>query len=360
MTAVRRAAESESEDARRKHAVELAALKGKWETEQAVYRTHVQVKTQAVAAMLRWKVFLRVFESLSGYPVVLALTQDRARKELAVREAALREQFSADLDAQVRPAPTSCSYFASELYSATRVMVVMVGQRLNDDDVAAQLEAVAERLAREADAAGAAAEKKHATEIQQALASAAMHEAKCREASEAEKEMSGRLAAAESHMSHLRTELTSKNETLGWLERTVTGVKDDVAAREAEIRAVYAQKEAARELKVAALEEEHKALTKRLAVLSDDSDRIRQRKDAEMEQLEARVRQTVARKDESIAALREQLSELHTTLAHTEQVRGSPRAELCAAFVAPVTNAPCVRETHSGFVAHAGPAAPAR
>lgn len=46
MTAVRRAAERESEDARRKHAVELAALKEKWETEQAAYRTHVQVKTQ--------------------------------------------------------------------------------------------------------------------------------------------------------------------------------------------------------------------------------------------------------------------------------------------------------------------------
>jgi hypothetical protein len=43
MTAVRRAGESEVEDARRKHAVELAALKDKWETEQAVYRTHVQV-----------------------------------------------------------------------------------------------------------------------------------------------------------------------------------------------------------------------------------------------------------------------------------------------------------------------------
>lgn len=209
------------------------------------------------------------------------------------------------------------------------------GGAASDDEVVAQLEAVAERLAREADAVRAAAEKKHVTEIQQALASAAMHEAKCREASEAEKEMSGRLAAAESHMSHLRTELSAKNDTLAWMERTVTGVKEEVAAREAEIRAVYAQKEAARELKVDALEEEHKALTKRLAVLSDDSDRIRQRKDAEMEQLEARVRQTVARKDESIAALREQLSSVHTTLAHTEQVRGSTSAELCAAFVGP-------------------------
>jgi chromosome segregation ATPase len=288
--------------------------------------------------------------------VVVALTQDRARKELAMREAALREQFSADLDAQARPAPTSECYFASELCGAAHD-----GGAASDDEVAAQLEAMAERLAREAEADRAAAEKKHAMELQQALASAAMHEAKCREASEAEKEMSGRLAAAESHMCHLRTELSAKNDTLGWMERTVTGVKEEVAAREAEIRAVYAQKEAARELKVEALQEEHKALTKRLAVLSDDYDSIRQRKDAEMEQLEARVRQTVARKDESIAALREQLSSVHTTLAHTEQVRGSTSAELCAAFVAPpVRNVPCARKTHCALVAHAGPAAPAR
>jgi hypothetical protein len=53
MTAVRRAAESDSEDVRRKHASELAALKEKWETEQADYRAHVQVKPKLLLPMLK-------------------------------------------------------------------------------------------------------------------------------------------------------------------------------------------------------------------------------------------------------------------------------------------------------------------
>jgi hypothetical protein len=98
---------------------------------------------------------------------------------------------------------------------------------------------VAERLAREADADQEKTERKHAeaaaahaAAMQGAKEEVAVHAAKCRETSEAEREMAGRLAAAEGHMSHLRSELSAKNDTLGWMERTVTGVKEEVASRE--------------------------------------------------------------------------------------------------------------------------------
>lgn len=67
--------------------------------------------------------------------------------------------------------------------------------------------------------------------------------------------MAGRLASAEKHVDHLRQELTSKNETLQWMEKVMSSTKSDLATREQEIRSVYSEKEEVHKHKVRSLKD---------------------------------------------------------------------------------------------------------
>eukprot|EP00891_Asterochloris_glomerata_P000110 jgi/Astpho2/110/Aster-x0006 len=262
-----------------------------------------------------------------------AAVAERARQELASREAVIRADLTKQRDAELET----------------------VIERLEGETAAAC--AAAERGAATREAA---LQARCAAEVQQAQSAEAQNAERFRVASEALAAAGKRADDAERSITDLEQHIQNKRTAISELQDQVAQLQEQVSARDATLRNIHAARDQQQQQLLLAMGKDKQELDAQARLLRGSSllwlqlcpvvqllimplsllvqvaaaqrqlVKAHKQHQQEMAQLEDRVRTAVAAKDDSIAALRQQLEASQQQVQALEGIMQQQQAELCA------------------------------